>query len=61
MTKKHFKLAVEIVKEIHKNDPTVRPKYDRMLVAKAFIELFKKSSDKFNEYKFLEACELIEN
>ncbi len=61
MTKKHFKLAAEIVKEIHRDDPTVRPRHDRMLVAKSFVKLFKKSNDKFDEYKFMEACELIEN
>lgn len=61
MTKKHFNAAVKIVKETSLNDPNVRPEFEQRLVAKSFVKLFGQFNDKFDEYKFMEACGLVRN
>jgi len=58
MTKKHFNAAVKIVQAIDGPDVGY---YDRNLVAQSFIKLFEQYNDKFDKFKFIEACGLVRN
>lgn len=58
MTKKHFKAAAEIVKELASPSNDFEPGNVK-LVYDSFVKFFKQDDNKFDTYKFERACGII--